>query len=163
MPENPYSSVTEPQNIPANLKVPNGNVLLLRAFGRGVQIYTCPADDATVPKPHAILLKDDRDEGDLVAIHYAGPTWEATDGSKVVGEKQESAPAPDSDGVAWLKLKAKSNEGDGLFSRVTFIQRLHTDGGKAPVGGCDQAQNQAEVLVEYSAQYLFYVSSTEKP
>jgi hypothetical protein len=39
MPENAYNPVTEPQNIPDNLKVPDGNVLLLRAYGKGVQKY----------------------------------------------------------------------------------------------------------------------------
>lgn len=156
MPENVHSSVTEPEDIPDALKVPDGNVLLLRAYGKGVQIYTCPVSDTTKPTPHAILLKGGRDEGDLVAIHYKGPTWEARDGSKVMGEIMASTPAPNKDAVAWLLLKATPQGGGGLFSQVTFIQRLYTDGGKVPAGVCDQALNQAEVLVEYSAQYLFY-------
>lgn len=165
MPENPYDSVTEPQNIPNNLKVPDGNVLLLQAYGKGVQIYDCPVSTTSKATPHAILLTDDMDEGDLVAIHFKGPSWQATDGSIVVGDAMNAkhAPAPDPDGVDWLLLPALSHAGNGLLSKVTYIQRLYTDGGKAPVGGCDQVQNQAEVLVEYSAQYLFYVSSTEKP
>src|SRR6266852_2638645 len=91
MPENSHISVTEPQNIPDNLKVPDGQVLLLRAYGKGVQKYVCTASATgakfSPPVPHAILLKDDRDEGDLVAIHFGGPTWEALDGSSVVGDK----------------------------------------------------------------------------
>src|SRR5260221_2976398 len=102
MPGNVHNSVTEPRGIPDALKVPDGNVLLLRAYGKGVQIYACPVSDTTKPAPHAILLKGDRDEGDLVAIHYKGPTWEAIDGSKVVGKIMASAPAPDKDAVAWL-------------------------------------------------------------
>src|SRR5207248_10019819 len=35
-----YESLTEPRDIPNDLQVPPGNVLLLRAYGRGVQIYT---------------------------------------------------------------------------------------------------------------------------
>ena len=166
MPENPYNSVTDPQNIPDNLKVPPGNVLLLQAYGKVVQKYVCPVSASSKAIPHAILLKDDRDEGDLVAIHFGGPTWEALDGSSVVGVTTpgilQSAPAPDPDGVPWLRLTAKSHEGNGLFSRVTYIQRLYTDGGKPPAEGCDQANNQTEVLVEYSAQYFFYGPSTEQ-
>ena len=160
MPENPYSSLTEPQDIPDNLKVPDGNVLLLRAFGKGVQKYTCPVSATSKAVPHAILLKDDRDEGDLVAILFGGPTWEALDGSSVVGDTTagilQSAPAPDPNDVPWLRLTAKSHVGNGLFSRVTYIQRLYTDGGKPHAEGCDQAGNQTEMLVEYSAQYFFY-------
>ena len=162
MPENAYSSVTESQDIPDNLKVPSGNVLLLRAYGKGVQIYTCP--DTTHATPHAILLESDRDEGDLVAIHFAGPSWQATkDGSIVVGDAANAKhfTAPDPDGVDWLLLPAKSNTGNGLFSKVTYIQRLFTDGGKATLAGCNQVQGQTQELVEYSAQYLFYVAATE--
>ncbi len=164
MPENPYNSVTDPQNIPDNLKVPPGNVLLLQAYGKGVQKYVCPVSASSKATPHAILLKDDRDEGDLVAIHFGGPTWEALDGSTVVGDAANAKhfTAPDPDGVDWLLLAAKSNAGNGLFSRVTYIQRLYTDGGKPPAEGCDQAENQTEVLVEYSAQYFFYVPATEQ-
>jgi hypothetical protein len=172
MSENAYSSVTGPQDIPDNLKVPpDGGPLLLQAYGKGVQIYDCPVSDPPTPKPHAILLKGDRDEGDLVAIHFAapvGPTskiephWEALDGSTVVGQVVASAPAPDPDGVKWLLLKATPQGGSGLFSQVTYIQRLYTDGGQVPEGGCDQAHNQAEVLVEYSAQYFFYGPATKQ-
>jgi hypothetical protein len=42
------------------------------------------------------------------------------------------------------------------LSQVTYIQRLYTDGGQPPASGCRQASKQAQVLVEYSAQYLFY-------
>jgi len=164
MSENAYSSVTGPQDIPDNLKVPSGNVLLLQAFGKGTQKYACPASATSKATPHAILLKDDRDEGDLVAIHFGGPTWEALDGSSVVGDaaKAQHFKAPDPDGVDWLLLPAKSNAGKGLFSQVTYIQRLFTDGGQAPAGGCDQAHEQSEVLVEYSAQYFFYGPATKQ-
>src|SRR2546426_12637571 len=94
------------------------------------------------------------DGEDIVAIHYAGPTWQAIDGSKVVGTVVAKADQPDA--IPWLLLRAASNEGSGLFSEVVYIQRLYTTGGKAPEAGCDQAHDQAEVLVPYTAQYLFY-------
>ncbi|MDQ6643621.1 MAG: DUF3455 domain-containing protein [Chloroflexota bacterium] len=163
MSENPYKSVTEPQNIPDNLKVPDGNVLLLQAYGKGVQKYVCPVSATSKAAPHAILLAGDRDEGDLVAIHFGGPTWEALDGSSALGDAANAKhfTAPDPDGVDWLLLPAKSNTGNGQFSHITYIQRLFTDGGQPPTSGCDQAHNQTEVLVEYSAQYFFYGPATE--
>jgi Protein of unknown function (DUF3455) len=162
MSENSDQSVAERQHIPDILKVPKGNVLFLRAYGRGVQKYTCPVSASSKAVPHAILLAGDENEGDLVAIHFGGPTWEALDGSLVVGDAANAKhfPAPDQDGVDWLLVPAKSTAGNGLFSRVTYIQRLYTDGGKAPTDGCDQ--NQIEVLVEYSAQYFFYSPEAEQ-
>jgi len=140
-----------------SLKVPPGNALFLRAFGRGTQKYSCPITANSKATPHAILLAGLGLEGDLVAIHFGGPTWEALDGSSVVGDAQHAThfPAPDPDGVDWLLIPALSTSGNGLLSDVTYIQRLYTDGGKPPANGCDQA-GQTEVLVEYSAQYLFY-------
>jgi hypothetical protein len=143
------------QPIPGILSVPAGNVLLLQAYGIGVQIYTCPVYATSVAVPHADLLVSDKDGGDLVAIHFAGPTWQALDGSSVVGDAANAKhfPSPGGNGVDWLLLPVKSTAGNGLFSRVTYIQRLYTVGGKPPAS-CNL--NQAEVLVNYSAQYLFY-------
>jgi hypothetical protein len=165
MSEHAESAATVPQGIPDELQVPEGHVLLLRAYGKGVQIYSCPFVEPPKATPHAILLTGDRDEGDLVAIHFAGPSWQARDGSIVVGDatKAKHVVAPDPDGVDWLLLPAKSTSGNGLFSEVTYIQRLFTDGGKATLAGCQQAQDQSRELVEYRAQYLFYVAASQHP
>ena len=159
-----YNSPVDLEDIPDAVKVPAGHVLLLQAYGKGVQIYDCPPGASPKATPHAILLTGDRDEGDLVAIHFSGPSWQALDGSIVVGDAANAkhAVAPDPDGVDWLLLPVKSTTGNGLFSKVAYIQRLFTDGGKATSAGCEQAQNQHQELVEYSARYLFYVAATEK-
>jgi NAD(P)-dependent dehydrogenase (short-subunit alcohol dehydrogenase family) len=153
--QNSGQSLPERQPIPDILAVPAGNVLLLQAYGIGVQRYTCPVYATSAAVPHADLIAGDNDEGDLVAIHFAGPTWQALDGSSVVGDAANAKhfPAPGGAGVDWLLLPAKSTAGYGLFSRVTYIQRLYTDGGKPPAS-CNL--NQTEVLEDYSAQYLFY-------
>ena len=163
MSENASNSPIEPQDIPDDLKVPEGNVLLLRAYGKGVQMYDCPFVDFAKATPHAILFTGDSDEGDLVAIHFKGPSWQATDGSIVVGDAAHAkhVVAPDPDDVDWVLLPAKSNTGNGLLSKVTYIQRLFTDDGKATLAGCDQVQDQTQELVEYSPQYLFYVAATD--
>jgi Protein of unknown function (DUF3455) len=159
-----FAERDERRDIPDILKVPAGNVLLLRAYGRGVQKYACPVSADSKAVPHAILLAGEGDEEDVVGIHFGGPTWEALDGSSVVGDapsaKHFTAPEPDC--LDWLLIPAKSTTGNGLFSRVTYIQRLHTDGGKPPAEGCSQADGQVEALVEYSAQYLFYGPATEQ-
>jgi len=42
------------------------------------------------------------------------------------------APSPDPSAVPWLLLEATGHEGSGVLSKVTFIQRINTSGGKAP-------------------------------
>jgi Protein of unknown function (DUF3455) len=108
--QNSGQSVTQQQSIPGILSVPPGNALLLRAYGIGVQIYTCPVSATSVAVPHANLIASDKVERDIVAIHFAGPTWQALDGSSVVGDATNAKhfPAPDPDGVDWLLLPAKS-------------------------------------------------------
>jgi hypothetical protein len=108
-----------PPVVPNNLRVPNGQMVLLKAIGQGVQIYACSAkaSDPTqfewvFKAPEADLM---RDEGKRIGRHYAGPTWEASDGSKLVGEVQQRADAPRPGGIPWLLLKAKSNRGTALL------------------------------------------------
>ena len=154
--ENPGQANSGPLHIPAILTVPPGNVLLLRAYGRGVQKYTCPVNPTSSAVPHAILLSGNGNSENIVAIHFVGPTWQALDGSLVVGNgaKATHFPAPNGQGVDWLLIPAQSTSGSGLFSNVTYVQRLYTQGGKPPAS-CNQ--NQTETLVEYSAEYLFYI------
>ena len=149
-----------PPPVPDNIKVPDGQTVLLKALGKGVQIYGCKAKPGDPGKfewsfkaPEADLTNE---HGDKIAKHYAGPTWEANDGSKVVGEKKAETPAPRPGAVPWLLLKAKTNEGTGTFARVTYIQRVDTEGGVAPAAGCDQAHVTTEVRVDYRANYYFY-------
>src|SRR2546423_9239249 len=146
---------------PEILRPSKGETLAFTLKARGVQIYECQArkNDAaqfewTFKAPEADLF--DR-AGRKVGTHYKGPTWKSTDGSSVVGEK----PRPyvkDTNAVPWLLMRAKQNEGTGVFSKVTSIQRLHTVGGKAPTGGCDSTTAGKEIRVPYTATYYFYVA-----
>jgi hypothetical protein len=154
-----------PAAIPDNLKVPEQNVLLFEAYAVGVQIYVCApkADDPnafawTLKAPEAELRNDD---GEKIGKHYAGPSWEANDGSKVVGAAMESAKAPTADAIPWLLLKAKTHDGSGALSTVTYVQRLDTVGGAAPTDGCDRSAADAEHRVDYTATYAFYYGAAQ--
>lgn len=155
---------SSPTAIPDNLKAPEGNVLLFKAYATGAQIYTCTAADAPdtfawkFKAPQAVLWNE---AGEQVATHFAGPTWQGNDGSSVVGEAVASADATDPGAIPWLLLRAKSNAGTGAFSTVTYVQRLDTVGGVAPMDGCDQSTAGAERAVPYSATYAFYYGATQ--
>jgi hypothetical protein len=151
-------------DVPASLQVAANELLVQTLHAAGVQIYTCLAGkdepthyEWTLKAPEADLSDG---AGNKIAKHYAGPTWEARDGSKVTGEVRARADSPDGTGVAWLLLNAKSTSGSGIFAAVRYIQRLHTVGGKPPSDGCGQASAGKEVRVPYSAEYRFY---TDKP
>lgn len=154
-------SVAKPV-LPASLAVPADQVLALETRASGVQIYTCSArkDDPAryewvFKAPQADLFSLD---GAKIGKHYAGPTWEANDGSKVVGEVTARDNGPDAKAIPWLLLSAKSTAGTGMFGKIASVQRVNTTAGKAPADGCDQARAGREIRVPYNATYYFYAS-----
>ena len=118
--------------MPPSLRAPAGSTLAFEVQAEGVQVYACAASGGsfawTFRAPEAKLFEPG---GQPAGTHYAGPTWEAGDGSKVVGAKVEGA-TPDPGAIPWLLLRATSHSGSGRMQQVTFVQRLQTSGGNAP-------------------------------
>ena len=141
----------KPLTTPKELEVPpDGSKLLFSGKAEGAQFYACATEGWKLKAPDAEVVND---AGDKLR-HYAGPTWEASDGSKVVGEVKAKAQV-DAAAIPWLLLGAKATEGTGQLAHTRWIQRLETRGGKAPDGGC---QAGAEVRVPYAALYRFWGS-----
>ena len=134
--------------IPPQLNVPAGQQMVATLHvDRGSQIYTCTAGAWTLKGPAAVLTS-----GSQEVLHTLGPQWiSVNDGSSVTGTPIATVPVPD--GVPELLLKGSANQGDGLFAKVDFIQRLDTQGGVAPTGTCTDGSQQA---VGYTATYDFY-------
>ncbi|TMA17265.1 MAG: DUF3455 domain-containing protein [Deltaproteobacteria bacterium] len=154
------ASVSQPQAaaVPENLRVPPGQTMLLRMVARGAQVYTCQARTGAPAVYEWVLKAPDADlfdvRGEKIGRHFAGPTWESADGSRVVGEVMERSAAPGA--VPLLLLRAKSTEGAGALANVKYVQRLDTAGGVAPPVGCDREHAGNEARVLYSANYDFY-------
>jgi hypothetical protein len=146
------------QQVPKQIQPPAKEQLLLQLHAKGDQVYTCKSDAAqftwTLKAPDAQLFDKD---GKLFGKHFAGPSWEASDGSRVTGKAVANAPSPDADSIPWLLVNIVSRDASGVLSSVTTIQRLNTKGGKAPASGCDASHVGQEVRVPYSADYLFYI------
>ena len=154
------SSTLVPPDVPAPLRAPAGQSVFLEALATGVQIYECAAK-ADQPSafewvfraPEAALA--DR-SGRAIGKHYAGPTWESVDGSRVVGELKSRDPGPTPSAIPWLLLTSKSISGAGVFSQTTSIQRVQTVGGVAPSEPCSAANARQTARVPYTATYYFY-------
>ncbi len=148
--------------VPESLKVPATQTLALEAHAAGVQIYTCSASKADPARFEWVFKAPEADlwdgKGKKIGKHYAGPTWESFDGSKVVGEVVAKDGGSDANAIPWLLLSAKSTSGKGVFGRILSIQRLSTVGGKAPAEGCDKAQSGKEARVPYRARYSFFAA-----
>ena len=155
-----FATRISPPSVPATIQVPAGNKPFLLGHATGTQNYTCQLTSSgyawTLVGPVATLVDD---KGKQIMTHYAGPTWEGNDGSKVVGMVVGRANSPDPDAIPWLLLQSTANAGPGIFTPVTYIQRLETVGGLAPTEGCDRSTVDSERDVTYMATYLFYVAS----
>jgi len=149
----------ERPEVPENLKAPADEQVVLAAHATGVQIYVCQAGAEqkfgwVLKAPEAELADS---TGKQVVHHSAGPTWKHVDGSEVKGKVLAKQDAPKGDAIPWLLLAAASHTGEGILSRVTSIQRIHTEGGLAPAANtCDGSASGKESRSAYAADYYFY-------
>lgn len=130
-----------------------GEAIVAVFHAEGAQIYDCKADASgklawQFREPIATLLRD----GVTVGRHYAGPNWEAIDGSAVTGKAIANVPGTTPDDIPWLKLAVIALRGNGLLSGVTTVQRTNTRGGVLS-GMCDKAGTY--YAAPYSADYVF--------
>jgi len=146
-------------DVPAKIKAPRKEQIVLVAHATGSQIYVCqPGTDGklgwTLKAPDAELHDA---QGAVIGRHYAGPTWKDNDGSQITGKAIAKVDAPDPNSVPWLLVSVTGHSGEGVLSRVTTIQRINTKGGMAPsAADCNTAQQDAQIKSPYSADYYFY-------
>jgi hypothetical protein len=148
--------------LPGAIAVPAGHKQFLKAHADGVQIYACNATATGhawgLVAPRADLY-DKR--GRVIGTHFAGPTWQAKDGSKVVA-KRDAGVNVDPGAIDWLLLSAVSTapgprKHDDRLAGTTYIQRINTTAGLAPAAAdCHAGTVGHRVEVPYTADYLFY-------
>ena len=146
--------------VPQEISVGDTNKVHFHGFGVGFQIYTWNGTSWGGAVPDATLFDDD---GNVVASHFGvfaangsfvGPAWQSNSGSKVVGKIPPAAVIMDRNAIPWLRLDAVNPEGPGIFAGTTFIQRVNTTGGKAPLTNGDFVGQVARI--PYTADYFFY-------
>ena len=141
-----------PTPLPDAIAAP-GETVVLTVHALGAQVYECKAGTDgksawAFREPIATLMAD----GKTVGRHYAGPNWEHSDGSAVVGKAAANVPGATPGDIPWLKLEVISRRGSGVLSDVTTVQRINTTGGMLQ-GACDKTG--AFSSVPYSADYVF--------
>jgi hypothetical protein len=144
------------REVPGAVAVPEGNKVFLEAHAVGVQIYSCNATASgyvwAFVAPRANLY-DRRDK--LIGTHFAGPTWQARDGSQVVGSRVDGINV-DPTAIDWLLLSAVSTT-EGRLEKTTFIQRINTTGGRTPAAAdCNATTAGTQIEVPYTADYVFW-------
>jgi len=172
--------------VPPDLKIEDGNEVFLLGHGVGTQNYVCKPVGAgfrfVLFTPQATLFKQNNQQ---IITHFFGPNpsepntdptvvsdfqirvaWQHQDSSTVWAKLHEpnGAVMVDETAVPWLKLDVVGHQ-DGLtggdtLSSTTFIQRLNTTGGVAPLVGCTSATDVGnQAFIPYTADYFFYRKS----
>jgi Protein of unknown function (DUF3455) len=137
--------------------VPEGETARFTYAAVGVQIYECRLVDG---KPAWAFVAPEADlfdaTGRRVGKHYAGPSWESDDGSKIVGSLKARADATRPGAIPHLLITAKAETRAGIFANVTSLQRINTLGGVAPSTACTSADIGKQSRVYYSADYRYF-------
>jgi hypothetical protein len=148
-------------DVPSRIEVEAGNKVFLVGHAVGVQIYTCRQAASggfawSFVAPGADLYGDN---GQHIATHFGGPTWQANDGSSVVAQRVDGVTV-DASAIPWLVLsKVSTSEGaDGdRLAGTTFIQRTATTGGLSPAASQCTAETAGTTAdVPYTADYFFW-------
>lgn len=142
--------------VPFEIAVEDGNKVHFHGYAEGVQIYTWNGSDWGSAVPRATLFDED---GNIVATHFGtpnGPAWRSNSGSEVVGKLPPKRVIVDRTAIPWLLLTADSDltHGPGILAATSFIHRVNTEGGVAPLEAGTVVGQVVEV--PYSADYFFY-------
>jgi hypothetical protein len=150
-----------PAPVPTEIVVSADYKPFLIGHATGVQIYTCTAVvdgfawSAATPRAD---LYDDR--GNLIVEHFGGPSWQAKDGSTVVGRRVGGVTV-DATAIPWLLIEPASTptsgpDGDRL-THTKYIQRVATAGGLTPAAEqCGAATAGTAREIPYTADYVFW-------
>jgi hypothetical protein len=150
-----------PPAIPSQLQPAASEALAMIVPAKGVQIYECRASkdgsqyEWVFIAPEAELFDK---HGKAIGSHGAGPIWQSSDGSRILGKVRQRADAPAPGAIPWLLLATESTGPQGAFSRVSSIQRINTVGGVAPAAGCSRETAGRSARIGYRADYYFFTS-----
>jgi Protein of unknown function (DUF3455) len=146
-------------SIPEQIKPPSGSSPVLTVHAKGDQIYQCSLTGGVyswqLRAPDARLYDA---QGQVVGNHYSGPVWEYKEGSRVVGKVLNKINISPESSISWLLVKVVAHKGNGLFSNVSYINRINTHGGLPPLSECDSNHLGAEKRAAYTADYIFYTT-----
>jgi len=154
-------------DLPENLKVPDGYILDFTAHAEGTQNYVClPTSSGhmwTFFGPQATLDVG----GQQFTTHFLSPnpaeggtpraTWQHSGDTSTVWAAAIANSTVTPGAIPWLLLRVVGSEGAGRLTATTYIQRVNTGGGTAPVTGCKSAKDTGKkAFVPYFTDYVFY-------
>lgn len=178
LPQGAYAQTVTPPSVPDNIRVLPPNQAFLVGHAVGTQNYVCLPGRSigrvawTLFTPQATLFGEEREQ---LITHFFSPnpdegrvvraTWEdSRDTSTIWARAVASSTDPnfvEANAVAWVKLEVVGTEagptGGDTLSGTTFVQRVNTSGGVAPLTGCLLPTDIGHTaFMPYTADYFFY-------
>jgi hypothetical protein len=151
--------------VPAGLEVPAGQTLALEAFAAGVQIYDCKQSSDDPARYEFVFRAPEADlfdqEGQKIGKHYAGPTWESNDGSKVTATVKARADAPNVNAIPWLLLGTSTASGAGALAKDAEHPARADDRRQRARRRLHAGTGRKEMRMPYQAMYYFYVAGND--
>lgn len=166
-PQSPAGQIAESENLvlPASVALPAnepaGNTRVATYYAKGVQKYRAQVK-ATDPSTFEwVFVGPDAKLYDAsnakVGTHGSGPHWTLTPADSIFAQHfapARTAPSPDPNSIDWLLLMTKvGTTPTGVFADVDYIQRIATEGGKAPATAPMSVKETVDV--PYTAIYRF--------
>lgn len=156
----PVSAPFSQAELPAAVQVPVGHTVVMETAAAGDITYLCRAKKDMAGQFEWVFVGPDAGlkdrQGRVVGKYYGPPaTWENNDGSKVTATQVAVAPNGSAN-IPLQLVKANPASGLGTMQNVTYIQRVATKGGVAPVSPCSKPHEGVNQRVPYTADYIFY-------
>lgn len=161
-----HISESEKLNIPAAISLPDnspaGNSRVATFYAVGVQKYKAQEIPGSNPvayqwvfvAPQADLFDATNNQ---VGTHSAGPDWQLSAADSMFAQSftpPRTAPSDDPNSIDWLLLMPKVGKSPtGFFANVSYVQRVATNGGKAPATPPTDVTDVIDV--PYTAVYRF--------
>lgn len=150
-----------PAEVDLPVNYPAGNTRLATYYAEGVQKYKAQVKAGTYPIAYEWVFVAPKAElydstNKKIGLHGAGPFWTiaATDSIFAQAFMPAKTATPDRNSIAWLQLMPKNGKtATGIFSNVTYIQRIATTGGIAPQTAPQSLTDTVDVF--YTAIYRF--------
>jgi hypothetical protein len=150
-----------PSEIDLPVNLPNGNTRMATFYAEGVQKYKAQVKAGSNPVVYEwIFVAPKADLFDAtnkkIGTHGAGPFWSLSATDSIFGQQFNpvKSASPDVSSIPWLQLMPKTGKiQTGIFSNVSYIQRIATKGGKAPATTPVSVSDTADVF--YTAVYRF--------
>ncbi|MGE0803190.1 MAG: DUF3455 domain-containing protein [Lautropia sp.] len=146
--------------LPEAVRVPTGQKVAMETVGVGEITYECREKQGAMGQyewffvgPDAMLM--DRN-GKQVGRYFGPPaTWQSSDMSAVTATQVAVAPAGTGN-IPLQLVKANPATGNGAMTGVSYIQRLATKGGVAPMSTCAADARGKREIVKYQADYILW-------